>query len=258
LLILLQRLPSLAAAHLGLVGECAIFLQTGMAMIDDQKASRLTQILRLLRWPAVVVLALVLFQTPLANLIKNISDLTVRHDDKGWELRFKVAALIADASRTETGEREGAGAKNSQNFPRTADVVEKSTSPDALRTLRDATVLWVDDNPDNNAADRAALEALGVRFELSTSTEDAIKRLRDGHFRAVISDMKRGDRETAGYDLLEALKSIHPTPPLVLYAASSNPEFQAQARARGAFGETNRPSELFALVVAAIQEGPRT
>jgi len=68
--------------------------------------------------------------------------------------------------------------------------------------------------------------------------------------------MKRGDRETAGYDLLESLKQLQSAPPVVFYTASSNPQFRTEARSRRAFDETNQPTELLALVVAAIQKKP--
>ena len=125
-------------------------------------------------------------------------------------------------------------------------------SPRSLRQIEGAKVLWVDDNPDNNTYERQSSEALGVRFVLSTSTDDALNKVKIQKFDAIISDMGRPPDRTAGYTLLDALRSSGDRTPFIIYASSRAPEHQAEARRRGAVGCTNRPTELFAMVLSIL------
>jgi CheY-like chemotaxis protein len=122
----------------------------------------------------------------------------------------------------------------------------------AARRLSESTVLWVDDRPDNNVYERAALEALGVDITLSTSTEDAMGKVLSGRYDAIISDMGRPGDTQAGYTLLHELRQEHVDVPFIIYAGSNRPEHRDLARSKGAFGSTNSPGELLRLVIAAL------
>jgi CheY-like chemotaxis protein len=117
-------------------------------------------------------------------------------------------------------------------------------------------ILWVDDQPANNTYERQALEALGINVVFSTSTEDALLRMRSSRFDVVVSDMGRPPDPLAGYTLLEQLRSAGDKTPFVIYSTSDRPEHKALARKRGAFGSTSNPQELLQLVVAGIVEAP--
>ena len=126
-------------------------------------------------------------------------------------------------------------------------------TPRVLRRASHAQVLWVDDNPDNNTYERQSLEALGIRFDLATSTDEALQKLSSMRYSAVISDMGRPPDPQAGYTLLERMRRAGDATPFVIYARSNAPEHKAEARKRGAMGSTNRASELFEYVVQAIR-----
>ena len=123
----------------------------------------------------------------------------------------------------------------------------------ALARIAHSRILWVDDQPDNNLNERQALEALGVRFLLSSTTENALSILAAERFDAIISDMARGGDQRAGYALLDALSAAGNTTPIIIYASSRLPEHVAEAKAHGAFGCTNQATELFSLVLAALE-----
>ncbi len=125
---------------------------------------------------------------------------------------------------------------------------------DRIRQIEGATGLWVDDRPTNNTYERQALEALDIRFTISTSTEDALEKLRYKTYDVIISDMGRPPDQRAGYTLLEKIKAMHITTPFIIYAGSRAPEHIAEARSRGAFGTTNVPQELFEMVIRALKE----
>jgi CheY-like chemotaxis protein len=116
-------------------------------------------------------------------------------------------------------------------------------------------VLWVDDRPEGNELEMIALTALRLEVKQVTTTEQAISDLRTRHFDVVISDMKRGDDEEAGYDLLGLMLALPHIPPLIFYSRSVID--QDIARRRGAFGTATKASDLVLLVKDALQVGKR-
>jgi CheY-like chemotaxis protein len=136
-----------------------------------------------------------------------------------------------------------------------ADVVAEAVTPRTIRRASRATVLWVDDRPENNIYERQSLEALGVTFVLSTSTDDALAKLAKQKFDVIISDMGRPPDPRAGYTLLDALRATGDRTPFVIYASSRDPEHRAEASRRGALGCTNRADELFGYVLSALNRG---
>jgi CheY-like chemotaxis protein len=114
-------------------------------------------------------------------------------------------------------------------------------------------VLWVDDRPQNNVYERKAMEALGIRFTISTSTQDALEKLRSRKFDVIISDMGRPPDPRAGYTLLDEIRRLGMTTPYIIYAGSNALKHKEEARNHGAVGSTNNPQELLRLVTEAIQ-----
>ena len=135
---------------------------------------------------------------------------------------------------------------------KSSDTVEVLFSFAAIARTANARILWVDDEPDNNVNERQALEALGVRIVLCTTTANALSILGAQSFDAIISDMARAGDQRAGYALLDALMAAGNTTPIIIYASSRAPEHVAEAKAHGAFGCTNQATELFGLVLAAV------
>ena len=114
-------------------------------------------------------------------------------------------------------------------------------------------VLWVDDRPEGNELEVIALTALKLDVKQVTTTEQAISDLRERRFDVVISDMKRGENEEAGYDLLGLMLALPHIPPLIFYTRSVVD--QDTARSRGAFGTATKASDLVLLVKDALQVG---
>lgn len=164
--------------------------------------------------------------------------------------RVEVAAALgaAAASRREEGTSTETIASEARD---TAGVVSKVVTPAALRSARARTILWVDDRPDNNRFERQALSSLGFQFVLATSTDEAIRTLRERAFDVIISDMGRPSDAHAGLTLLDAVRSTGITTPFVIYAGARALAFAEDARRRGATGTTNRPDELFEMVADA-------
>jgi CheY-like chemotaxis protein len=125
----------------------------------------------------------------------------------------------------------------------------KGVSP---RQPKQVCILWVDDYPDNNIYERSAFEAIGYRFELAHSTDEALGMLSDRGFSAIISDMGRREGAREGLVLLDALRGKGDRTPFFIYTSSSALKNKREAMERGAKGCTNNARELFELVTQAI------
>lgn len=113
-------------------------------------------------------------------------------------------------------------------------------------------ILWVDDIPDNNIYERQAFQAIGLRITLALSTNEALDLLSDNRYAAIISDMGREEGPREGYVLLDTLRKKGNKTPFFIYAGSNIPEHKQEAKEHGGQGSTNRPQELFQLVMKAI------
>ena len=116
-------------------------------------------------------------------------------------------------------------------------------------------ILWVDDLPDNNIYERQAFEALGLHFTLASSTDDALKKLEQSRYAAIISDMGRLEGPREGYVLLDSLRQDGDQTPLFFYTSSNAPEHRQEAYEHGAQDSTNDPQELIEMVIKAVVEG---
>lgn len=155
----------------------------------------------------------------------------------------------------EASAKRGGGTVNEATLRRQA--IGLIDEPDQKR------VLWVDDHPENNAYEAAALAKLQIDVVTVTSTGAAMQALEDDPdgFDLVISDWGRPwDGPGAGMRLLSRLRRAGSALPLVFYHG----EFEKAARARraeqalaaGALGEAVYPAELIPLVVEALGGHP--
>lgn len=208
-----------------------------------------------LAWPALVAFVLMKYAASLKSFFESLGEFTFK--GAGFEASAKrKQAEAAAALAAATAARPDAattGATNAQNARDIADLVGEVVTPRMLRRAGRAHILWVDDRPQNNVYERQSLEALGAQFVVTTSTDEALKIVRQQHFDVIISDMGRPPDSQAGYTLLEALRGMGNMTPFVIYASSNAPEHKAEARRRGALGCTNRASELFEYVLGALK-----
>ena len=119
---------------------------------------------------------------------------------------------------------------------------------------RPRNVLWVDDQPEHNQGEIAALHGRGYTVTTKTSTNEAIAELKANPdaYGLVISDMARGFDRRAGYTLLNEMRKNKITIPVIFYVGSAAPEYDRQAVAAGALGSTNSPIRLLELVNRAF------
>jgi len=113
-------------------------------------------------------------------------------------------------------------------------------------------LLWVDDRPENNVNERQAFEAMGLSFSLALTTKEALQEVASQRFAAIISDMGRLEGPREGYALLDALRSQGNQTPFFVYAGSAAPEHVQEVLDHGGQGCTNRPQDLFRMVMRAV------
>jgi CheY-like chemotaxis protein len=122
-------------------------------------------------------------------------------------------------------------------------------------------VLWVDDHPENNVYEIAALAKLQIEVETVRATDEALARLgapEGTPYDLVISDWSRSaETPLAGLRLLAAMRQRGHRQPVVYYHGTfgnvARAALAASARAAGAHGEAVLPAELLALVLGAMQ-----
>jgi CheY-like chemotaxis protein len=212
--------------------------------------SAVAELVGVLIWPTVLLFFLVRFRGSLASFLSNLGEFSFKApgvEASAKRQQVEAAAALGAAVATRAPGEGGPGVG-----PQPRDIAAALPSPGAQRRLQGARVLWVDDRPDNNRFERQALEALGIDIDLSTSTEDALEKIRRRSYDLIISDMGRPPDARAGYTLLDELRRSGNHTPYVIYAGSKAPEHIREARERGAIGSTNLPQELITIVTNAL------
>lgn len=219
----------------------------------------LTKLLAILIWPLLVLFVLLRFGPAIREFLSSLGEFSLKA--AGFEAsakRIKAEATAALAAAVASRSELGATPEEAVHEARAAvSVVAETVTPQVIRHAGRSTILWVDDMPRNNNYERQSLEALGVSFVTSTSTEDALEKLRTRSFDVIISDLGRPPDSRAGYTLLDKIRASGDKTPFIIYAGSRAPEHQAESKRRGALGCTNSPSELFEMVLVALRRMSR-
>jgi CheY-like chemotaxis protein len=213
-----------------------------------------TKLLGTIVWPLLLLFVLIRFGSALREFIANLGEFSLKgagFEASGKRKQAEAAAALAAAAISRPDEK--ATSESAVRDTREAvELVAEVVTPRVIRRAGRSIVLWVDDMPDNNINERHSLEALGVSFVIAISTDEALEKLKKQSFDAIISDMGRPPDLQAGYTLLDKLRASGNRTPFIIYAGSRSPEHQAESRRRGAVGCTNRPNELFQMVLSIL------
>lgn len=218
--------------------------------VDGPSLADVADLLGAIAWPVAVLLIALVFRAPLRSLLRR-EDVEIKGPG-GISVSAKGKEAATDALvQASTSRDEGA-------LERAAAETGVEVAAQGVEALgRAPQILWVDDRPDNNRYEVAALTSLGMHVQLSTSTDDALDRVSThGNFDVIVSDMGRPPDAQAGYTLLDALRRRGDRTPFVIYASSRSPEHFNAAVARGAVGCTNQPEELVEMVSNALRRSP--
>ena len=154
-------------------------------------------------------------------------------------------------------EIEKASIAKGSSLPNPALVRDQAQT--LIDTFDQKRVVWVDDRPEGNQSEIAALSKLQIEVVIVRSTDEAMARIAGDTegFDLVISDWERaGELPEAGLELLQRLRRAKKTMPVVFYHGSFEPTQRAaraeRAKNAGAFGEAVLPAELLGLIVSAL------
>lgn len=143
------------------------------------------------------------------------------------DLQEKVAALTAP----QPGESKGF----------------ESFRPETRAESAPLRILWVDNQPQNNASLIEALRERGHSVTLARSTDEALGMIGQAGYDLILSDVGRPEGRRAGLDLLRALRGTGVTTPFGLFTtAGSAARHRDEALAMGAEFATASATELLA------------
>jgi CheY-like chemotaxis protein len=207
-----------------------------------------------LAWPLIVLAIFAFYHSPISKFIESTNEATIKI--AGNQLTFKRSAEAAAAITKATI----AASTRRNDVQLQPDIVGRAVAAaqNAATALSPAeaerkSILWVDDTPANNEFERQAFLALGLSVIQVTSTAEALRSVATKRYSLIISDMRRGDEQEAGLDLLRSLRDSGDRTPVIFYTGSFSPENRDRAIRRGAFGETNRADELITLAIGALK-----
>lgn len=133
-----------------------------------------------------------------------------------------------------------------------ADVPAALDHLEAVKTVRRARVLWVDDNPDYNLHEHLMLRELGMSITPTTSSAAAKRYITAGAFDLLITDLTRGWDRDAGLTLIEDLRESGRDLPAVIYTMKPGAR-AARASELGVVTVTT-PSALLREVLKLVSE----
>ncbi|GLV57515.1 response regulator [Dictyobacter sp. S3.2.2.5] len=215
-------------------------------------------------WPLVALFLLAYLRVPIKKFIENMGEINLKAGPIETTVKKQTieaaASLGAAAAVAEINEKSSTNQDLAENKITDTDIAREVASlinqivtPQTLHKIQGAKILWVDDRPSNNYYEREALSALDIRFVLSNSTEDALEKLGKENFNLIISDMGRPPDAHAGYTLLEKVQKLNRDIPYIIYARGGNsPEYQKEARRKGALASVSGPERLFEKVINAL------
>jgi len=196
---------------------------------------------------AVLVIAGVWYREPIGRALgSRLTSVSV--------LGFKIdlnPASIDDAVKVRA--RLDGAAEVSQGRPVSSQAVA-----DRARRLADQiggrTILWVDDVPMDNRAERRLLRQMGIFVEAVVSNEEAKTVLADRaeSIALIISDIKRA-KGPSGLQLLADLEGRPEHPDVIFYVLQPEPDLPLP---QGALGITVWPDELLNLVMDGLDRLP--
>lgn len=195
-------------------------------------------------WPILALLLVWKFYPDLAALLRRESvriKLPGGAELSAEKFSESVSKLLSDLQER-VGKLESIRVANSE----ISDPKQVSNGSGFVQHSR---VLWVDDNPDNNALIIAGLGQDRFTFDLAGSTEEALQKLSSKEYDLVVTDMGRVESKNfnpaAGTDLLRELVKLPRRPKAAVFSSREGLQrFGEEARKLGADYLTNSPTEI--------------
>lgn len=214
-----------------------------------EKIGSLLQGLSSIVWPLIVFFVLVRFGGTIKAVLESARGRKFTIKIPGSELTMEEASeqqrlLIGDLQQQVVEIQKRFEAFKGGMAPKTVGAME----PDMV-SPKGKTVLWVDDQPKNNAYLIASLSEQGVEVTTATSTANALSRFASKHFDRVISDLGRREgrkyNPVAGIELTKQIRAMGSDAPIVIYTSSEAAQkYEVEAHAAGVKEITSSPTVL--------------
>lgn len=111
----------------------------------------------------------------------------------------------------------------------------------AAPLIRDARLLWVDDEPQKTKSERTLLERVGARITTVRTSAEAERELVENEYLLVLTDLKREGRETEGLEFVQRTVATHTYRWTIAYVGTDQ---WGKTRPAYLFAITNRPDHL--------------
>jgi CheY-like chemotaxis protein len=214
-------------------------------------------------WPLLIVLAVILFHRQIRSFLDSLSARGLTLEIGGQKITIQEAhnqeqELLSDLSaKVSAIELRLSSASAGGAAPEGTRVPEPTAPTGGAPTAgayQDRALLWVDDNPRNNAILVQNLSNLGVTVVPATSTKEALADLESRRFDAIVTDIGRGPfGRLAGIDLIERVKADGRSIPTYVYTGpDAVSRYQDMALKAGASGITASPTTLLSMLRPAL------
>ncbi len=205
-----------------------------------------------LAWPIIIIIVIMLFHNNVRDLIESAKSRKFTVKVAGNELTMEEISeqqrnLISDLQEQLIElQKQVHSLAGSEQLQSSSQTVEEETRGDRKSASR---ILWVDDNPKNNAYLIQGFGDQGVEVVTALSTEEALKRFSQGKFDRVITDMGRQEEKQfnpqAGLELTHQIRSIDDKIPIIVYTSPRSARRDREsAISAGATNITSSPTEL--------------
>jgi CheY-like chemotaxis protein len=141
--------------------------------------------------------------------------------------------------------------------PSPTTAMDAPAAEQSDRDLSGLRVLWIDDNPANNARVVKTLRSRRAVVLQATTTDEALLTLKSAPINLVITDIARGTEPDAGFVGLELLRARGFTHPAIIYASRITGARRERALTVDA-QLTTSPAELLRLIESIAEAGTRS
>lgn len=197
-----------------------------------------------LLWPCLAIVVVLMFRDQVAKLL-----------DTARSRRFTVKVAGNELTMEEASEQQQKLLSALQGqILLLQERLDRVASPTGeakfgLEPTKPSAILWVDDNPKNNATIVAHIRGLGIQVDQARSTSEALSKFEPGRHDRVVTDMGRleggGYIRDAGLELLRQVKQLQATVPVIIYTGRRGvEEFGRAALSAGAKVVTDTPIVL--------------
>jgi len=232
-------------------------------------------------WPLIVIIILLSFRKNIQSLIKSsetrkftfkIGEMELSMDEFSKQQGDMIKDLQTRVNKLQRqieteGEEPASNLEAKENLAfeekrveirRAKDTLKAKSKPKAKIVTLDidddiTDILWVDDQPKNNAFLIDSLQNQEIKVSTARDTKDAVERFKNGAFDCVISDScrhegKEFDNCQAGFELSSLIREMDEDVPIYIYTDKVDEAMKKKAHHVGATAITSSPSELLKLL----------